>query len=436
MQIFLVTVVVLFLIFLVLLPVRVAVLIGRLQRAVDQLASGVPQEKTLTPTNTKPANRHRFSFRTLPLLIAATIVALVLGPLANECHRAKRQAAIVARLRSIGAVEIIRLYQRQESLCFPDRRQFDGAAPPIWAIQLFGAEFGTYVKRVAFPKMDVINSGDLGVGVVSCQDRDLVSLTDLVGLNELSLEYTEITDKGLEHVGKLKELAYLSVADTAIDGSGLKYLKDLPNLRQLDLRGTNLKIEHFAAISEFPSLEGICLPSGVTDEFLRPLQACHLLRRLDLEDTQVTASGLQMLSSMPHLSSIYLSRLSSNAAGVAAIKKIPTLRALRMCGKGITVEDLAAVGGLTQLKQLDLNEFKTGEYLSENSQETITYIEEDAALRLLSSMKHLKLLNLGDFSTQINLSDVIDLPDTVIRPSADRHFRSSAQGMGGGGGMF
>jgi hypothetical protein len=83
------------------------------------------------------------------------------------------------------------------------------------------------------------------------------------------LDGTSISDKGLEHLAGMKDLWYLRLYQTRVTDAGLKHL-ECPNLRYLEVGLT-----------------------GVTDAGLDDLKRFAKLTYLGVNQTKVTAEGVQ-----------------------------------------------------------------------------------------------------------------------------------------------
>jgi len=416
----------------------------RLELAIGRVAAG---GESPTPSDAAAPSgwRRWFTFRLSTLLIGVTLLACVLGMFGRELHRARRQGQAVARLRSAGAAFIDRSFERREGpfICYMDEwsTSDDGVLPPDWVRQTLGAEFGMYVDRVMFQRDQNYLSNPLNAGPLRCTDEDLACLPDLRGLKHLELEGTNITDQALRHVGNAPTVTYLSLSHTSITGQGFPFLSKLTDLRTLELNDTDLEDQYVAELCQH-ELHAISLPSQATDKTLAQLADCKSLRVIDLEDTQVTAAGLKHLRSMPHLMCVYLSKDASTLAGVQEMKKIQSLRSLRLYAGNIDETQLQRLAEMTQVKHLDLSEYQ--------------YELIDSNNDILSQMTHLAVLKVGplvedpisniQFGGTFTSDDVaafaeiLDLPDTVVETS--NPFNTPAGPFGslspivGGGGLF
>ena len=125
-----------------------------------------------------------------------------------------------------------------------------------------------YVR--GFKKLRILSLKQLPV-----TDRGLANLEDLTDLRQLVLDQTRVTDEGLAHLKGLTRLGVLDLGATRVTEAGLAGLEGFKNLRVLALRG-------------LPRLGDTAIP-----RFL------HLpsLLSLDLQETHVSARGLEILKS-------------------------------------------------------------------------------------------------------------------------------------------
>ena len=108
-------------------------------------------------------------------------------------------------------------------------------------------------ERVALARLDPFKPTIRGEGValwvdfsasaVKPGDSDLALLSDLVGLDSLTLSGSPLTDAGLEHLENFNSLSYLDLCNTAIGDEGLRHLEKLPRLRTLLLHRTQVTSE-------------------------------------------------------------------------------------------------------------------------------------------------------------------------------------------------
>jgi serine/threonine protein kinase len=138
---------------------------------------------------------------------------------------------------------------------------------------------------------------------IQLTDGDLIKLSSLKSIVELSLTETNIDDDDLKHLSDLQELTFLNLVGTKINGEGFKYLTDLPQLCQMILSRTE-----------------------VDDSGLLNL-ANMKVTQLTLDDTHVTDSSSEILSEMKSLKEINLSNLGFSETQLSQLRqKLPQCR--------------------------------------------------------------------------------------------------------------
>jgi hypothetical protein len=169
-------------------------------------------------------------------------------------------------------------------------------------------------------------------------------------LQRLSLNATAIGDEAALLIGKLGALKILSLASTGITTAGALALKGLLRLQHLDLSYTL-----------------------VGDSAMESLAALGELRAVNLTGTPVSPVGVKSLAAAPSLNKLSLSLAYGDGivesladckkmetlnlfdgrldTGMAALKKVDSLRALELVYVNLTSQ---ALSELKQLKQLEL----------------------------------------------------------------------------------
>lgn len=91
----------------------------------------------------------------------------------------------------------------------------------------------------------------------SIDDRQLVLLAPLSGLDSLDLSNTAITDRGLKQLGHFTKLNALNLSNTRVTDAGLKDLPALPLLQNLQLSLTDISDEGLSALERLNSLASV-----------------------------------------------------------------------------------------------------------------------------------------------------------------------------------
>ena len=154
------------------------------------------------------------------------------------------------------------------------------------------------------------------------------------------------------------------------------------------------------SLARWTNLQSLGLPEGVvTDEILLKLSSLTQLRSFDLMGTRygasVTARGLAVLSSFPHLRELRLDGLVLTDEVTIPIGKLTELRSLQFYRAPLTDVGIANLSRLTMLEELGLGESR------------IT----DKSLEIIGKMTRLKWLDLRAPVTGKGLSALRSLKD-------------------------
>ncbi len=132
-------------------------------------------------------------------------------------------------------------------------------------------------------------------------------------------------------------------------------LTRLRSLEELTLRSNKVTDAGLACLHDLPQLEELSLHvGGVTDDGLVHLHGLTNLRRLTLYAPQVTDAGLVHLRGLPSLTSLRLRATSISGAGLRHLAGLPDLRELDLSYNPITDVGLVQVYGLTGVTTLKL----------------------------------------------------------------------------------
>jgi uncharacterized protein (TIGR03067 family) len=172
-------------------------------------------------------------------------------------------------------------------------------------------------------------------------DSGLASLEGINNIGQISLERTAITDAGLTHLRNMTRLGLLIVTDTQVTDAGLASLKkSLPHLQVTHLsraeRDSQLAITNAGGTESFDDngkLIEIRFTRGKLNDFqLLGLQK-HLevwkttLRSIDLIDCHITDRGLAALAGLTSLRQLTLKGTDVTVAGVKSLMRtVPNLK--------------------------------------------------------------------------------------------------------------
>ena len=232
--------------------------------------------------------RRRFQFSIRSLLVFVLVCAVVCSWFAVRMKQARRQGKALAALGRIDAT----VYYEHDPITFRNHTYTIGPMPatpnkapgPSWLRSFPGDDFFDRVVVVGFRQSNTRNASlehltDLrGIECVSLSttwitDDALARLEGLATLKSLDLEETRVTDEGLVHLRSLVNLESLYLAKTQITDAGLVHLKAMANLRVLCLEGTQVTDAGLAHLMEMPHIKEVHLfGTGVTDKGVEDLQ--------------------------------------------------------------------------------------------------------------------------------------------------------------------
>ncbi len=202
----------------------------------------------------------------------------------------------------------------------------------------------------------------------------LSQLATFPDLKSLSLHYfSKATDAGLEQLAGLKNLESFSFRGN-VPGHAFAKFEGWTNLKSIAFHGNGIDDEGLGHICErFPNLESLNL---IHARALTDASAVHLLKLKKLKS--IILNG-------PKMTAAWHGNLGSPPAteAIAGAGSIPTLRQFAMDGHAFTDADLAAIAGVTQIKELSLSNLDL----------------PDARLPQLQALAYLKSLTLVRYGT-------------------------------------
>ena len=239
---------------------------------------------------------------------------------------------------------------------------------------------------------------DLVLDESNVTDNDLAALVTLAELRRLSLVHTAVTDRGLSHlsglprlktlvldssyrvtddglaaVGEIVSLEDVSLLDTPVTLPPLVALSGrhttlqinsshgvLGN-RKLALSGTEISDEGLLRLHNAVELEGIELPSRITDRGLRHLHGLSKLKYLVFAGTRITDRGFgDLIDRSPPLTELDISGCRGlTDTGMALVARLPHLTHLQADNTDAGPKLLAAAAQLETLELLSLNECRS-----------------------------------------------------------------------------
>lgn len=246
----------------------------------------------------------------------------------------------------------------------------------------------------------------------------------------VAVTVTPRLSSGDDRAAVADELRKLGAQVTESGGTVSKVmLRDCSTLGDAEFR----KIGQLADLKSL-TLYGKC--QGLNDETLAHLCRLTGLEELSTDGIQVTDAGLKQLAALTNLRSLAFFHISFRlqgftGAGFAHLKSLPRLERLTVAGTTFNDEGMAALGQLTQLKELrswhtfqtqagnerlvtlvNLRSLHLGQRLRKHDGKPCPVSLDDATLATLARMKSLESLTLDEVRlTQAGLIQLKGLPN-------------------------
>lgn len=195
---------------------------------------------------------------------------------AEDAARAELVEA-AALLRNAEAVaEAIR---GRRTLAFPSNRSLGNLSVKSWEPNAMWREAGPAQGNVSIEPEQIVQLGlnpefrredldfiaAMGPGAVQflslsdrdIQDQDLETLSNIIGLRDLSLHGAPISDAGMVHLSALKTLRHLNLMGTRVTDAGIEALGMMPALEEIALGETDVTERVILTLNAFPSLRAL-----------------------------------------------------------------------------------------------------------------------------------------------------------------------------------
>jgi len=249
------------------------------------------------------------------------------------------------------------------------------------------------------------------VGNRNITDKGLSHLKRLPALRKVNISRCRVGDEGLAHLKEVKTLECLDLPSRGITDKGLADVGQLSKLKELHVGGgiTDAGLEHLAKLTNLEELE--IDAEDVTDEGIRQIAKLPNLRELNLNVCPgLTEEGIREIAKLPKLTELNLSLSGCTNLSADALSEVAKIKGLRrlslgLAGTNITVSDLSRLNSLSRLKELDIRDIERAENaldvsgLTELERLTI-YVSgkrafTDRDLACLGNLKKLKNLQLN-----------------------------------------
>ena len=187
----------------------------------------------------------------------------------------------------------------------------------------------------------------------------LMDISRMKNLRRLSLCDATLRDFGsppVETVTQLEFITHLDLDNNTISETGLRQIASIPSLRALSI--------------------GYC---GITPLLCESFSRLYHLTRLDMPGNSASDEGAALISMMPSLTQLNLSRNKIGDNGALSISLINTLERLTISGNYIGPQGAKSISSMNRLRRLDISS-------------NWLYSE---GIRYISSMPHLEYINLS-----------------------------------------
>ncbi|MCE5228965.1 hypothetical protein LLG95_05135, partial [bacterium] len=194
--------------------------------------------------------------------------------------------------------------------------------------------------------------------------KGAVILGKITTLEELDLPF--LNDASVAELRNLHHLKSLKSGSSAVTDAGMKHLENLSNLEELWIGGAQVGDAGMNSLAKLTRLKKLFISSALnlTDKGLAPLSTLRSLTELRLphsygKDPKLTIGGLSQLNACTSLRLLDARNIKQDGAGLnlSALAGLEKLSVLMERPSRLTDRDLAGLGNLTRLQELDLRGF-------------------------------------------------------------------------------
>ena len=277
------------------------------------------------------------------MLAITTLICVWLGVQVNNAHR---QRDAVAAIEAVGG-NVVYDYQLNAKGSWINGAEVPG---PEWFRRMLGPHYFCHVVVVPYMEFDRPQE---------VTDDLVKQIGGLAGLHSLSLkDCVNVTDNGIEHLKSLHALKLLDLERTQVTERGLRSLKSLTKLETLGLNNTKLTDAGLSELTAFPKLRRLFFKESpeVTDVGLGHIRNLNSLETISFSKcSKVTNAGLEQLAGLSGLTRLsVIDCPGMNDSAVASLVNLKQLTWLNLSGASLTDESLVAIGTLTALSSLTL----------------------------------------------------------------------------------
>lgn len=275
--------------------------------------------------------RQRFRVSLKGLLAAFTVLAILLGLLAQPLIDARKRAVVVERLRRLGAdVDYDYRYDEAESDWLTVK---EGFIVPAWVRDLLGDDVFANVRRITFDGSQ-------------CSDTDLADIDALRSVEDLWIDESRTTERGIAQLSRLPNLRSITINGEQATEAALRSLGESPHLESLTIYGPLVTDATLVHLKHLPQLRSLNLKlTSITDGGLRHLAELANLDRLNLDSGQIGDAGIAHLRPLTSLRQLHFARTAITDAGIMQLQDMPGLEYVSLYGGSVSDE---AVGKLRE----------------------------------------------------------------------------------------
>jgi serine/threonine protein kinase/WD40 repeat protein/formylglycine-generating enzyme required for sulfatase activity len=225
----------------------------------------------------------------------------------------------------------------------------------------------------------------------SLVDEDLKTLSQCRRLRGLNLEFNDLlTDKGIAHLSSLSRLKYLSLStfNGQLTDESAKHLNRITSLEHLLLSGHKFTDTTLSSLSNLTRLKRIDVVSeGFTDIGLKAIAGiAPQLNSIHLNSIHLNSQELRTLASISTLTELNDLGVSGNqltASGVSVLKTLPHLESIQWVSP-TTDDSLGLLNGVTSIRKLVIFSNNIGDPLiSQNGYKSLLVLPRLEDLELL-----------------------------------------------------
>lgn len=203
-----------------------------------------------------------------------------------------------------------------------------------------------------------LNSMDLSTATYS--PNLLAAILKLTKLIELRLDFLSLTSQDFVNLNECPSLQTIWLTGTSTKDDFLPLLKGLGALENIVLKGTVVSDQGMAALAALPCLKILHLPASTGDHGAATLAQSPSLADLDISYSAVTAQGIEALTALKSLHTLYVNDTGLADEAANHFKNMPALKVLFLNGTKVSDKCLDQLAE-TDLEHLELRDTKVTE---------------------------------------------------------------------------